>query len=360
MIITVDDVGTWFITQQLTPAVRSRIYDTLALLLDNNVLLVDALTEMYAVASDDGRAPKRAEALMLYECRQMVSEGHTFSEAIAKWVGTEEGALIAAGEQSGNLRTAFADAMDLLAAKKQIKSVILSGTGYPLILCGFLCYLLYIVADKLVPSLSSAAPPDTWTGAARLMYLSSVFTTNYGVATLVAIVVTGVAIWLSFSRLTGNIRYRLDKYWPWSIYRTITGSTFLLNIAVLIRSGVKLHDALHLLGRHANAYLHERIDAAILGTTRGLNLGEALDAAEFDFPDREAVKLIRLLASRDGFDVALLNYSKAWLQQSVKSVSAAMRVFFFMAILGVGACAVMIVVAGIDIERALQTTTQRR
>lgn len=358
--ITYADFDTWFTKVQLNAAVRTQIYDTLAMLMENGVLLVDALGEMYAVVSEDGKKPKRPAAAMLYECRQMVAEGHSFAAAIKKWVSTEEGALIAAGETSGNLRGAFTDAMELIATRKKIMGAVLGKSVYPIFLIGILCYLLYIVSTKLVPSLESAAPPEVWIGAARIMYLTSQYVTNYGVVTLVAMIAALVATVLSFPRLRGNLRFHLDKYPPWSVYRMVIGAITLQNIAVLIRSGVRLHDALLLISENANPYLRERIDAAILGTTKGLNLGEALEAAEFDFPDREAVKYVRLLANRDGFDRALSNFATAWIETSIKKVQVAMNVFFFATLLGVGACAGMIVAAATDIQTIIEQNANRQ
>lgn len=354
------DLDHWWIKTQVYATLRGRIYKMLALLLDNNVLLVDALGEMYAVISHDGKKPNRPGAVMLYECRQMVSEGHSFASAIKKWVSEEEGALIAAGEKSGNLREAFKDALGLIATRKKIIGAVVGKSIYPVMLLAVLCYLLYIVSTKLVPSLTSAAPPEVWTGAARLLYLTSEFVTGFGVLTLGIFVAVVVAIGLSFARLTGTLRYRLDKFPPWSIYRLVTGAIFLQNVAVLIRSGVKLHDALLLLTDNANPYLRERVDAAIHGTTKGLNLGEALEAAEFDFPDREAVKYIRLLANREGFDRALSNFSEEWIEVSVTKVQVAMNLFFIATLLGVGAFAGMIVTAGTDIQTIIEANAERQ
>jgi len=354
------DFDDWFIKVQLTPEIRRRIYRTLALLLDNNVLLVDALGDMYAVMSEDGKKPKRPAAAMLYECRQVVSEGHTFSEAIRKWVSPTEAALIAAGEKSGNLRGAFADAMALIDTTRQIRKAVVGGSAYPLFLIGILCYALFIVANKLVPSLAQAAPPELWTGAARLMYLTSQFVTHFGIFAISALVVLVVAILVSLPRLRGTQRFWLDKVAPWSIYRMIVGAVTLQNIAVLIRSGIKQHDALELIADNATPYLRERIEAALHGTTKGLNLGQAFEEAEFDFPDREAVKYIRLLANRDGFDRALSNFAGEWIEISIKKVEVAMNVFFIATLLGVGACAGMIVTAGTDIQNIIEQNANRQ
>lgn len=351
---TTTGLNDWFLKVQFNSSVRAQIYDTLTMLLENNVLLVDALGEMYAVVSDDGKKPKRVAAMMLYDCRQMVAEGHSFSTAITKWVSEEESALIAAGEKAGNLRGAFADALSLIDTRKKMRDAVIVKGLYPFFLVITSVYLLHIISTKLVPSLESAAPPETWTGAARMMYLTSEYVTHYGLVTAVFLISSAIAIAVSLPRLTGNLRFYLDKLPPWSIYRMVTGAVLIQNIAVLIRSGVKLHDGLLLLSANANPYLRERIDAAILGTTKGLNLGEALEAAEFDFPDREAVKFIRVLASRDGFDRGLANFSKQWIEVSIRKVQVAMNVFFFVTLLLVGLLAGMTVTASTEIQTIIE------
>lgn len=353
------ELDAWWTRAQLTAPVRSRIYRSLAMLLENNVLLVEALAEIYAVVSHDGKKTKKPAAAMLYECRRMVSEGHTFASAISKWVSPEEGALIAAGETSGNLREAFNDAMNLIEARRKIMGAV-QRAAYPLFLVFILCYLLHIVSTELVPSLSAAASPDTWVGAARMLYLASEFVTHFGLIALAGSIGIVIAVLVSLPRLRGNLRYHLDKFPPWSVYRLVMGSIALQNIAVLIRSGVRLHDALLLVSAHANPYLRERIDAAIVGTTKGLNLGRALEAAEYDFPDREAVKYIRLLANRDGFDKGLFKFAEDWLEQATEKVAATMNVFFFACLFAVGIAAGVIVTATTDLQTLIEQNATRQ
>lgn len=349
----------WFLRVQLSAELRTRIYEMLALLLENRVLLIDAMAEMYGVYSDGGKRPKNPAAMMLNDCRNTVSEGHSFATAIQPWVAPEEAALIGAGEASGDLRGAFGDAMRLIAAKKAMIGAVVGGAAYPLALVGLIAALLHIVATRLVPSLIQAAPAESWTGAAAVMYGLATFTTDYGVLTVVVLVGLGVGTVLSLPKLTGNMRYRLERIPPWSLYRTVMGATFLLTVAVMIRAGIKLSDALDLMLRTANPYMRERIDAAIRGVAVGHNLGEALEDAEFDFPDREAIRLVRVLANRDGFDRALTNYAEAWLARAIQKVQAIMKVFFMVAIIAVGAIAVVIVAAGTDIQDAIQANSNR-
>src|SRR5260363_280055 len=77
---------------------RIEFYETLSLLLENHVLLHDALKEMVVIAS----------------------EGQPLSKALAKWTNDQEASLIAAGEKSGRMKKAFEDAIKVITAKRSI------------------------------------------------------------------------------------------------------------------------------------------------------------------------------------------------------------------------------------------------
>ncbi len=337
---------------------RASMYQKLVVLLDNNVLLVGALQELFDVYSQDGRRVGGV-ATFLQHCRRTVANGRAFSEAVAPWVSPVEASIIAAGERSGTLREAFKDATDLITGVSKIKWLVVGGTIYPALLAGVIGYILYIIQGKLVPSLEKVAPPETWPGAAAVMYDLSRFTSNFGIPLVVFSIALIVAAIVSLPRLTGNLRYHLDRVPPWSVYRQVQGSTLLLTVGTLIKSGIKLHDALLLLRENANPYLTERLDAVILGTTKGLNFGEALEAAEFRFPDIESIRFVRILARREGFDTSLINYAREYRELVVTRVKATMVLFFVAGLFGAGACAGLIVFASTDIQNAIEASTQQ-
>lgn len=337
---------------------RAGLYEKLIVLLENNELLTDALQEMYEVYSDDGRRVTPM-ANMIYQCRQRVAEGSSFSEAIAPWVSPVEASILTAGEASGNLQEAFTDAIELVSGVSKIKWLIVGGTVYPFLLAGMIGFMLYIVSTQVVPSLAGVAPPETWGGTAAILYIVSEFTTKYGLLCAGAIALLVALSVASLPRLTGNLRYHLDRFPPWSLYRQIQGSTMLLTIGTLVKSGIKMHDALLLLRSHANRYMGERLDAIILGTTKGLNLGEALEAAEFRFPDLESIRFVRVLARRQGFDISLVRYARKYRETVIARVKVFMGIVFMLGLLCAGACAGLVVVSSTDIQDAIEASTQK-
>ncbi len=145
------------------------------------------------------------------------------------------------------------------------------------------------MAKQLVPKLSKVTDPQSWDGAAKLLYRIAQFITGYGAFALILILLLALFVFTTLPYLRGRVRVLLDQSPPWSIYRTLHGSTFLLNVAVMLQSGVRLEEALLLLAANAKPWLKERIDAALYGIRIGGNLGVALHRAGYGFPDKKAV-----------------------------------------------------------------------
>lgn len=357
------DATQWLTTRwvrlALSPDLRAQIYTTLAMLLENKVPLVRALDKLYEVHSDGGKDNYAAASIFLAEARAIIREGKPLSEAFGNYISTEEASIIQAGERSGRLREAFRDAIDNIKRKKQIRSAIRSGAAYPIVLSILLGFMLYIVAKRLMPTLAKAVDLDTLSGATHWLNVISSAFINYGVlAGVVSAVAIGAIAW-SLPNLTGRLRVRLDRLPPWSIYRANHGSAFLLNVAVMLQSGIKLLDALQQLYDNAEPYMRERIGAAIQGIQRGRNLGEALADTDMDFPDRAAVRLLRLLAGNSGFEQSLQNFAIQWADDTVARVQATMRIFFMVSILAVGGMAILIVSSTAEIRDVIQQSIRR-
>lgn len=311
---------------------RIEIYETLELLLSNQVLLMTALQEIYRIESKDGKKKKEVRALAIQDCLTTIRSGGTLSDALANWVPDQEVQLIRAGERSGNLAGAFGDAIRIIEAKRKIIGAVAGGAIYPVILMSMISLLLYQIANNMVPQFERILPAERWTGAAVILKHIADFVNNYG---LIALGVMGVffswIIWSMPRMSKSRIRKVLDRIPPWSIYRMLHGSTFLLNVAVMLRAGILLQESLRMMARGGSPWLRERVRATIEGISQGKNLGVALVETGYDFPDARAVQFIRILADQNGFDEKLTTFGERWLDQSVSGVQAASK-----AILGIG------------------------
>jgi type II secretory pathway component PulF len=362
-------LGAWaafeerIIRLQFGDGTRIEFYETLQILIENRVSINDALKELYSVWSNNGKSKSAALAVVTHDLMQQLSNGAKLSSAIARWAPYEEVSLIAAGEKAGRLVAAFDDAVRVITAKQKIRSALMKATVYPTFLGIPLVILLWIISTKMVPSMARQSDPAGWSGAAYGLYLLSSFVTNYGVAAICLLVGLAIAIVFSFSRLTGSIRIYLDK-WPfYSTYRMIHGSTFLLNLAVMMRAGISLYDALKLLHQYANPYMRERIQGAMYGIRQGANLGVALGNAGHGFPDKRAIQFIRILASREGFSESINKYSERWLMASIKRIEMLATVSLNSMLIVIGLVMALVVMGTqgmtADFEKSANHATQK-
>lgn len=277
---------------------------------------------------------------------------------MAQYVDHTESSLIAGGESSGDMKRSFEYAVKVITKKGEIKSAVALATVYPGFLLAMMSYLLNLVAVDLVPKFTKMSNPDTWTGAAYTLYVMGTFVQGYGKVTLFAVIALLAGIFLTLPTLRGEIRVRLDRYFPWALYHMLHGSTFLLNVAVMVGSGVQLKVALERLAADARPWLKERIEAAKYGTLLGSNLGTALKDSGYDFPDARAVRYLQLIASQDGFEHAVTNFAERWMDQTANQARALGKTVLSVGLVLIGALMILIMTGTNDIASTVQSAAR--
>jgi len=317
---------------QMTDGARLRLYRKIAKMLANGLPLLKILEELRDRASHGGRKPNEAMAIVLEDCKRMVQNGHMLAEGLDYWVPKTEQMIIMAGEQSGRLESTLLAVTQVVQSGKKIKSVIIGGVAYPIAVFGLTLGYLYLFGTRVIPQFARIVSPDTWHGAARSLYLMSRFVQHW--MPLVAVLcVTLLALLLAaLPRWRGGLRVVLDRFPPFSIYRLLAGSSFLMAFSSLQFAGVTVEKSLARLADMADPWLRERLDGALLGVKSGLNCGEALRNAGYGFPSHDVVDDLCVYAEYKGFAEALRVLADEWMEEGVETVSAQMKVLNGMAI----------------------------
>lgn len=333
---------------------RCRVYQILSVLLENNVILIEALREVRDVFNEakEGEFSAEERASDNVKCKTFAAEaiqdwilhlkrgdasGSPLSRAMARWVPHEEAALIQAGEATSDLPRMLRDAVSGIKNQGAMLGAILSGTVYPAVLFGGAYFVMRLVSNDVMPPFIKQVDPEQWEGPAYALYLLSQAFVTFGFPLVVAAVVIGIGSVVSLPLLRGPVRVFLDTYIPpWTIYRMVQGASFLRGIAVQTRAGIKVFDSLSSMSAMASPWLRERLEATMYGVQQGANLGEALNRAEYNFPDPLAIKILRVLASRDKFDETIYNFAGEWQAEALEKVKAASAVFLVAGILAIG------------------------
>lgn len=348
-----------FYAKQFGSKERIQFYESLCALIENGVGIDQALDEVRAIYSDNGKRPRHPVALASAGMVQGVRNGKPLAEACQKWMPYQEAAIIGAGERSGALVQAFLDCVRMIEARSQIGSLVVSTTLYPSFIWALMAYLLHVVATRMVPAMTRASNPDSWTGAPRVLYLLATFVQDWGTLTLITLVALLIIILATLPYFTGPLRVKLEDMPPWSIYKALHGSTFLLNISVMLKANINQVEALESLLQGAKPWLRERLIAAIYGVRMGKNFGEALRLAGHGFPDKTAVQFLCVLATRKGFSEAIHRFSIRWLEQSLKIVGRYSKSLLTLSAIAMGSLMILVLLGTYGMQEAVTSNVHR-
>lgn len=334
---------------------RTRLWRKVGKMIGDGIPIISALEEIRAL-----RSKKDPMAQALSEWIAQMNNGRKLSEASKDWVSSEERMLLMAGEQSGTLSERMTSIVIVTKAKKNIVAAIRNGLAYPTFLIGLAFGLMYLFAYKIIPAFTSAARGDFWTGMARTMVNSATFVQNW--LHWIALLLVGLLIilFMSFSRWSGRNRVVWDRRVPYSVYRIMIGSSWLIAMAALLQAGVRVETALEQLMAQSEPWAKVRIAAALRGIRSGRNLGDALHISGYEFPDREIISDIRVYATKSGVDEALRIIADEWIEESVERIRGLMRVVFGITLIIVAILLVFEVAGLLSLQMQLMQIMQQQ
>lgn len=311
----------WF---EFNAKAREKLYRKLSQLLKNGVSLDRSLEQIAVIEEKRGH---KSTALMMRRWRSNIENGMNFGQCIGPFVPSSESLLLETGGNSGRLQEALINASDSVQQQRRVKGAIISSGSYPALLIVVLINALVLASYNIIPAFSEVLPVEKWTGAAAIMASMTEAIRAKGVYMLMGLVAFIVIVSFSMPRWTGPIRTRFDRVVPYSIYRMWQGSAFLLAVASLMASGVKLDDnAMRRLASRASPYLKQRIFAIAKHLSAGHNLGEALARTGYHFPDDELIDDLRVYATLKGFEGNLYVITREWVSEVEIKVVAAMKI----------------------------------
>lgn len=311
---------------QFGAPVRMRTYRKIAKMLGNGLPLLKVLEELQLRAAHGGRRPHEPLAIVLDDCRRLVQNGRSLSEGLAAWAPPTERMILMAGEQAGRMEAALLDLIGVMQAGRRIRAVIVAGLAYPIAVTVLLLAYVYLFGARVIPEFTRIVDPAHWHGAARSLYVLSGLVRNWMAHVVVALALAAVALAAALPRWRGGVRVLCDRMAPFSIYRLVAGSSFLMAFSALQSAGVTVERSLTRMAELAQPWLRERLDGALLGVRSGLNCGEALRNAGYDFPSPEVIDDLCVYAEYRGFGEALHLLAQEWMDDGVERIALQMKV----------------------------------
>ena len=343
------------------PRVRERCWKRLGSQLETAHL---PLEYCFHLLEERAIADKSPLALVYATIGARLARGYSIGAAIASFASPEEVMLIDAGQSAGEkgLAHGFLRAASLMEKKRQMRAAIAKELVYPASLVAAMAAFLVVIAHVLVPRLAVLANPATWQGAGAILYETSLFVSSWkGAATLLGLCLAGLAIVLSLPHLTGRVRVYADYLPPWSVYRLVTGVSFLYATALLLQTRQKLGTILQgiMEARATSPYLRWRLHPIHQRVCLGLSLGEALCRGKDRWPDRTMAEDMRVYSSLPGFADMVTEVAEGLMEDAMERVQRLAKTMGGLAILGVIALLILLVMGLFGIQEQITGSVGR-
>jgi type II secretory pathway component PulF len=322
---------------------RFRIYRKLQGMLAQNEALSRALERLWYNASDMGRAPTRTQAIALREWLQKDRAGETLSEAMNGWIPSADLYMIRAGEESGQVANSLLAIMHVGDSAQRMRAAIVGAVSYPVFMAILLAGVFWLFGVNLVQNMRKAAPPKVLEAMSGIAGVSD-FIMAKGIYLVIFFVAAFFIISGTMPYWRGRLRVKFDRYPPWAWFRVWQGSAFLLGLSALLRAQVPLKRAVEILEEEGNPWLRERLRSAREEILRGRNLGEALRAGNYYFPDPTVALDLEILSERSDVGNVIDVVTKEWIEEQIEVLntqSGLVRTFGLMAVGGVIAWAML-------------------
>jgi len=295
---------------------RFRVWRKLEGMLRMNEALSRALDRLYLNASEMGKYPNRPSAIALREWFLKDRAGISFAEAVEGWVPTGELYMIRAGEESGTLVKSLAYIQNIGAKAREMREAVTYAIGYPIFMVLLVSFVLWTFGVNLIKNMRKAAPKNVLAAMGGVAKLSD-FINDWGIAIIIGTIIICIIIAVTLPHWKGPLRAKFDMFPPWSWYRILQGSGFLLGLSALLGAQVPLKRALEILEEQGNTWIRERINSARQEVLRGRNLGEALRTGKYNFPDPSVAIDLEILSERADVGTIIEQVTEEWIREQI-------------------------------------------
>jgi len=268
-----------------------------------------------------------------------VRGGKSLSDGIKKYLPLDEYSLLALQERSGDLLDGIRRLKKLREVKRQARNTFISSIAYPTFILIFLVGMLYILGGKISKEIVGLIGEQKFSQTPLYIYYQLSRPHNLGMLVF-SIVTPFVLLFLFIFKARGVYRRVLDKYFPFSIYRSFQGIVFLLALSALMKSGFNITSAIEEIMR-TSKYLKIMLIPIKRRMEASENLGSAMLKTGIYLPDERTAEILSVVSMFTGLEEKLEFLAEKEIKSIISSISLAGKVLQMLALLLTG-----LVVAG--------------
>jgi len=269
-------------------SIRKKFYEQASARIENGLGLMKVLGDF---KQNLERSGKKKFAGKFHRIYGQVENGETLTVSMWPDLPDLERSVLDVGEKIGKLPRSMKLILEVREIVSRIVNQCYSSFFAPVVYLLSFYATLYVIGVNIVPQLAEALPVSKWTGWAAVMYDMGEFSTTWRgpLITLIAVAYAAWAIW-ALPRWKGPGRTFVDRYvFPFSTYRDVTGFTWLLSYAALLKAGVPDLTALQNQIASSSPWLASRLRPIEAGLINGFDLAASMRIAGHGFPSFELI-----------------------------------------------------------------------
>lgn len=301
---------------------RVELYDDFEQYLQNDLHIKVIYKKLIDNYTRRGKKPDHPIGKILRECSEKLENGFSLAESLKDWIPDNELGIIDACDKAGSARDGFANAIIICDGITRVRSAVKGITRIGMFLFSLNFAIVAVFCAMLVPAIINTVPLSQWNIMQTMVYYFYLGVMDYWYIFILIFSVLYYLIKISFTHLTGRARRFFDKFLPWKVYRKIVGASFILSVNAMLSAGVAMEEAVISMktGTRSRWY-YERLFALERTISGGEeNLGQALDATGYDFPDENAIIKMQTLFETNSYKESLNRFAKKWLEKTISDV----------------------------------------
>lgn len=253
---------------------------SLSQLLSAGLPLFDSLE----LLKNQQQSPHMKEAINA--CLESLRQGRSFATALEDYRDFFDErfiAMIASGEQSGDLSEAISALLKTLEREQAKKKKLFSLLFYPSLLLGFSLFVILIVFLVIIPSLEELFGSSSMAGFSGLVFAISRFMRSYAPVLLVFLsggILATLWAWQSIKIMVEKLAFKIPLSRSFLVDNSL--AEFCLTLSLLLKGGVPLLEGLKLAEKRAPSdWLKRLLAHSFESIEKGTSFSKSLEKAPF-------------------------------------------------------------------------------
>ncbi|MEO9387016.1 type II secretion system F family protein [Chromobacterium phragmitis] len=326
---------------------RAKFYSDLADSIEDGANPYELFSQKHALARERGNS--MAPLFALWRDR---AASKNLKSAWEGTVPADDLMVIGSGER-GDLPSALRFLAKVVKIRERNAKAIKLAVSLPIFLLMLMTGVQLGVALGMMPIMEQIMPPDKFPLIGRILYWMSHVIRDfwyliYGVPACLL-----VAYFWSLPRWTGPMRNRLDRRLPYSIYRDLKASEFLVSLAAMSQAHTATFDAVCLLEQGATPWMRWHLARIRVSLTDNRSILKAMDTGLFS---EEIFDRIAEYAERSNFEDGIRKIGLGTIEEIAEMIAERSSMIRNILIVIVGGF-IMLTVAGMLLT-ALESSNQ--